>query len=297
MRWPLFPTGSHMRRTLLVVLLVFISSASAIVIRHYVDDSNYHVPACEFPALADMPSEAHGVLIAPTWIVTAAHTITGTVEEVTLNGIRRKVEGVVVHPGYRNLPESLIRQALESGDASKAMEFQTSNKDIALVKLVEPVTDVAPAILYQGKDELGKLVKLMGKGATGNGANGENPDSPHRTDLRRAFNKITSADGRWLGYVFDTNAAAHDLEGMGGSGDSGGPVLIEVNGQWQLAGLAAWKLVEGNAAAFRPGIYGQTSYNIRLSSYTEWIEAVMSSESRDKTAGKWGQTGLPRIPL
>ena len=280
-----------MRRTLLVVLLLVTSTASAIVIRHDVDDSNYHVPACEFPALADMPGEAHGVLIAPTWIVTAAHTITGSVKEVTLNGVRRKVERLIVHPGYKNLPESLIRQALESGDASKAMEFQTSNKDIALVELVEPVTDVAPAILYQGKDELGKLVKLMGKGATGNGANGENPQSPHRTDLRRAFNIITSADGRWLGYVFDTDASAHGLEGMGGSGDSGGPVLIEVNGQWQLAGLAAWKLVEGNTAAFRPGIYGQTSYNVRLSSYTEWIEAVMSSESKDRNNVTVGATG------
>lgn len=272
-----------MRRLLLIVLIAVTSTASAIVIRHDVDDSNYRVPAREFPALADMPGEAHGVLIAPTWIVTAAHTITGSVEEVTLNGVRREVERLIVHPGYKDLPESLIRQALESGDASEAMEFQTSNKDIALVKLVEPVTDVAPAILYRGKDELGNLVKLMGKGATGNGADGENTHSPHRTDLRRAFNKITTADGRWLGYVFDTGPSAHGLEGMGGSGDSGGPVLIEVNGQWQLAGLAAWKLVDGNPAAFRPGIYGQTSYNVRLSSYSEWIDAVMSPNGQDES--------------
>ena len=281
-----------MRCLLLVALLAVTSTASAIVIRHDVDDSNYCVAASEFPALADMPSEGHGVLIAPQWIITVAHTIPGdSVEEITLNGVRRKVERVFVHPGYKKLPESLIAQALESGDASKAMEFQASNKDIALVKLVQPVTDVAPAILYQGHDELGKLVKLMGKGATGNGADGEDPRSLHRTALRRAFNSITSADGPWLGYVFDTGPAALALEGMGGSGDSGGPVLIKVNGQWQLAGLAAWKLVQGNAAAFRPGVYGQTSYNVRLSSYAEWIETVMSSETQGKSNVPVGATG------
>lgn len=131
----------------------------------------------------------------------------------------------------------------------------------------------------------------MGKGATGNGADGEDPSSPHRTALRRAFNLITSANGPWLGYVFDTGPSALALEGMGGSGDSGGPVLIKVSGQWQLAGLAAWKLVQGNAAAFRPGVYGQTSYNVRLSSYAEWIEIVMSSETQDKSKVPVDATG------
>jgi len=271
-----------MRRLFLFLLLAVSSTSSAIVIRHDVDDSNYCVPASEFPALADMPGEAHGVLIAPQWIVTAAHTITGSVEEITLNGVRRKVERLIVHPGYKKLPDSLIAQAIESGNASKAMEFQASNKDIALVKLVEPVEDVAPAVLYQGKDELGKLVMLMGKGATGNGADGEDPHSPHRAGLRRAFNQITNADGPWLGYVFNRGPSALALEGMGGGGDSGGPVLIKINGQWQLAGLAAWKLVQGDAAAFRPGVYGQTSYNVRLSSYLEWMETVMSSEPKVK---------------
>ena len=269
-----------MRRLFLLLLLAVSSTSSAIVIRHDVDDSNYCVPASEFPALADMPGEAHGVLIAPQWIVTAAHTITGPVEEITLNGVRRKVERLIVHPGYKKLPDSLVAQAIESGDASKAMEFQASNKDIALVKLVEPVVDVAPAILYQKKDELGKLVMLMGKGATGNGTDGENPHSPHRAALRRAFNKITSADGPWLGYVFDTGPSALALEGMGGGGDSGGPLLVKIDDQWQLAGLAAWKFVEGNAAEFRPGVYDQTSYNVRLSSYVEWIETVISSEPK-----------------
>ena len=281
-----------MLRLLSLLLLAVSSTASAVVIRHDVDDSKYRVPESEFPALVDMPGEGHGVLIAPRWIVTVAHTVPGgSIQEIALNGMPRRVERVFIHPGYRKLPESLIAQALESGDASKAMKFQASSKDIALVKLVEPVTDVAPAILYQGNNELGKLVKLMGKGATGNGADGEDPHSSHRTTLRRAFNSITSADGSWLGYVFDTAPSALALEGMGGGGDSGGPLLIKVNDQWQLAGLAAWKLVQGNAATFRPGIYSQTSYNVRLSGYAEWMETVMGSESQGKGTVPVSSTG------
>lgn len=281
-----------MNRLFALLLLCISSTASAIVIRHDVDDSKYQVAASELSALVDMPGEGHGVLIAPQWIVTAAHTIPGgSVDEVTLNGVSRKVERLIVHPGYKkNPPEALIKQALESGDASRVMEFLAASDDIALVKLAAPVTDVTPAGLYHGNDELGKLVKLVGKGGTGNGIDGQGPHSPHRTVLRRAFNTITDADGRWLGYVFDAGTSAHVLEGITGDGDSGGPVLIEVNGQWRLAGLASWKSVQGNAAAFRGGLYGQTTYSVRLSSYVEWIETEMFSERQDKGNAPVGAT-------
>jgi len=265
-----------MRLLLLLLLLVVSSTASAVIIRHDVDDSRYRVSGSEFPALADLPDEGHGILIAPQWVVTVAHAVTDSTDQITINGVQREVDRVFIHPGYGRLPQSLVEEALASGDASKAMAFQAANHDIALMKLAEPVTDVEPATLYEGNDEPGKVAKLMGKGATGTGVEGQIPDGPHRTTLRRAFNSITSADSLWIGYVFDTGSAALDLEGMGGGGDSGGPVLIDVDGQWQLAGLTSWKLVEGNAAEFHTGLYGQTSYNVRLSAYTAWINATMN---------------------
>jgi hypothetical protein len=272
-----------MTRFLLLILLLAVSStASAIVIRHDVDDSKYRIPASEFPALVDMPGEGHGVLIAPRWVITAAHTIPGYSElkQVVINGVSRDVERVVMHSGHRTLPQELIDQAMASGEAVLIVVFLASSDDIALVKLTQPVTDVAPVAIYKDSDEPGQIVKIVGKGATSTGATGHDPRGPNRTELRRAFNKITSAHHRWFCYVFDEPPSALPLEGMLVNGDSGGPALIQVKEQWLLAGLASWKVVQGNVMTARPGLYGQIACNVRLSHYIEWIESVIHEQPR-----------------
>jgi hypothetical protein len=271
--------ASHMTRFLLLIFLAASSTAGAIVIRDGVDDSKYRVPASEFPALVDMPGEGHGVLIAPQWVITAAHTIPAHSElrQVVINGLSRDVERVVMHSGYQTLPQELIDQATASGEAMLIVVFLAASDDIALVRLAQPVTEVAPVAIYKERDGPGQVAKLVGKGATGTGATGHDPGGPNRTELRRAFNKITSAYDRWLCYVFDEPASAVPLEGVLGNGDSGGPVLIQVEDQWLLAGLGSWKIVQGHVMTARPGRYGQITCNVRLSHYFEWIESVMSS--------------------
>lgn len=155
-----------------------------------------------------------------------------------------------------------------------------SSDDIALIKLAQPVTDVDPVPIYQDSDEPGQIVKIVGKGATGTGATGHDPGGHNRTELRRAYNKITSAHDRWFCYVFDEPASALPLEGKTGSGDSGGPALIQVDDQWMLAGLAAWGFIHGDLRTARPGLYGQTTCNVRLSHYKQWIESVISDQSQ-----------------
>src|SRR6185436_3755120 len=83
-------------------------------------------------------------------------------------------------------------------------------------------------------------------------------------------------------YRFDSGVGALPLEGVSGDGDSGGPVLIEVDGTWRLAGLTSWKFLEGefDLASFRPGRYGQVSKNVRISHYAEWIDAVISADQQ-----------------
>lgn len=271
-----------MIRSLLFILLAASSTASAIVTRHDVDDSKYRVAATEFPALVELPGEGHGVLIAPQWVITAAHTISwqSHIKQVVIHGRAREVERVVIHSGYKTPPHELIQQAMASGEAMLVTVFLASSDDLALIKLRQAVTDVVPVALYKNSDEPGQVIKIVGRGATATGATGHDPKGPNRTQLRRAFNRITSAHDRWFCYVFDEPASALPLEGATGNGDSGGPALIQVNDQWLLAGLAAWKIVHGNVITARPGRYGQTGCNVRLSHYYEWIENVISERSQ-----------------
>jgi secreted trypsin-like serine protease len=268
-----------MTRLLLLALLVVSFSASAIVIRDHVDDSKYRVPASEFPALVDMPGEGHGVLIDPQWVITAAHTITwqSEIKQVTINGMPRDVERLVIHPGYKKPPQELLDQALATWDWTLFRVLLSSSDDIALLKLAQPVTDVSPVAINKSDSEFGQTIKVIGKGATGNGVTGYEFSGSHRTELRRAYNKVTSAHGRWLCYMFDKPPNALPLEGGSGSGDSGGPILIQVEKDWLLAGLTSWS--DPQSPIRTPGRYGQITCNVRLSHYKDWIESVISAQS------------------
>ncbi len=268
-----------MPRILLLALLASMSfGASAIVIRDDVDDSKYLAQGSDFPALADMPGEGHGVLISPRWIVTAAHAITwqAQVKQIVLNGVSRDVERIVIHPGYKKPPQGLLDQSLATWDWVLFRALLASSDDIALIQLAKPVADVAPATINKGDDEFGQVVKIIGKGATGNGAVGYEFSDSHRTELRRAYNKVTSAHGRWLCYIFDKSSDALPLEGGSGSGDSGGPVLIQTEKSWLLAGLASWS--DPQSTIRKPGRYGQVTCNVRLSHYKDWIDSQISAQ-------------------
>jgi chymotrypsin len=264
-------------RLLLLALFAVSFNAGAIVIRDDVDDSKYRVPASEFPALVDMPGEGHGVLIAPQWVITAAHAIAWQpeIKQVTINGIARNVERLVIHPGYKKPPQELLDQALATWDWTLFRVLLSYSDDIALLKLAQPVTDVSSVAINKSNDEFGQTIKIIGKGATGNGVTGYEFSHPHRTELRRAYNKVTSAHDRWLCYRFDKPSDALPLEGGSGSGDSGGPVLILAEKDWLLVGLTSW--VDPQSAVRTPGHYGQISCNVRLSHYKDWIESVVSA--------------------
>lgn len=265
-------------RILLFALLAAPFSAGAIVIRDDVDDAKYRVPASEFPALVDLPGEGHGVLIAPQWVVTAGHAVMWQtqIKQVTLNGIPRDVERLVVHPGYKKPSQPLLDQALATWDWTLFRVLLSSSDDIALLKLAQPVTDVTPVAISKDADEFGQVVKVLGAGATGNGVTGYAFSDSHRTTLRRAFNKVTSADGRWLCYSFDAPAQALPLEGGSGSGDSGGPVLLQAGNDWRVAGLTSWS--DPQSTNRTPGRYGQITCNVRLRHYQDWIQGVIAGQ-------------------
>ncbi|WP_329762839.1 S1 family peptidase [Stenotrophomonas geniculata] len=265
-----------MKRWIFLALATLPFATGAVVIRDDVDDARYRIDASVFPALADMPGEGHGVLIAPQWVLTAAHAapMEGMGATITIDGKGYGVERVFLHPGYRRMPEALGKEAMATGSASKIHAFLAASDDIALIRLAAPVSDVPPVALYRGADEVTQVATLIGKGATGNGAVGLAPGGPHRTALRRACNAITGGNTRYLWYRFDPPPQGLSLEGVLGNGDSGGPLLISKEGTWQLVGLGSW-ITAVPEHALEAGFYGQVVYNVRVSRYLNWIESII----------------------
>jgi len=271
-----------MRATVLLLLLAA-TSANAIVIRDDVPDQKYRLQASDFPALADLPMEGHGLLIAPQWVVTVAHAVSPALDCVELAGVQRTVRRVVIHPGYRQPPQAMVEAALASGDWAAFFEFMEGTDDIALIELAEPVQDIVPVALYSSP-ALGHAVRILGRGATGTAVEGHRLDAPRRTELRQGENRIDLDAGRWIAYTFDAPPNALPLEATMGSGDSGGPLLIEVGDAWQLAGLAAWKRAVVEGTEIRQGKYGESSIGVRLQHYAAWMVEAMGSGLGQKQA-------------
>jgi hypothetical protein len=231
--------------------------------------------------LVDLPGEGHGVLVARQWVVTAGHATQGyLLNEVWVRGKQRKVAQLILYPGFRgeytSLKEAAQNPTLKNWPSIESKLLAVH--DIALIKLAEPVDDVAPVMLYRGSQEQGKIAEILGKGATGNGTHGQSLHSPHRGKLRRAYNRISHAHEQWLDYQFTCNGAAPLLEGAFGDGDSGGPVLIKSGHQWQLAGLSDWKHWPTGRSQFIAGVCGQEFSNTRISYYAAWMDSVINAD-------------------
>ncbi len=265
-------------RRVAVLLLLASFGANAVVIRDDVPDLQYRMAASDFPPLADVPREGHGVLIAPQWVVTAAHAVSWQpiVDVVVVGGTPRAVRQIIIHPGYKSPPQEMIDSALKSGDWAAFFEFIASSDDVALIQLCEPIQDVTPARIYNGP-ALGKVARIMGRGATGTGSTGHPLQGPNRTDLRHGYNEISVSEGRWIGYTFDQPPNALPLEASFGSGDSGGPILVAMGNEWHVAGIAAWKRAVVIGTEIHPGRYGETSYGVRLANYADWIEETIAA--------------------
>ena len=285
-----------MKNLLFLFLLALSFTAAAVIIPDGARDSRYRVAGSALPALADLPTEGQGTLIAPRWVLTAGHAVRmmrqmPSMRFVTIAGKRRAVRRIVLYPDFLAGAAKLnaLFKQTKVDPAQWLARFASVHSrmhDIALIELAEPVKDVSPVPLYRGNGELGRVIEIYGKGATGTSRKGEAPNAPHRTTLRRAENPLTGAQGQWLDYKFDCGRDALPLEGVIGGGDSGGPVLIHDRGAWKLAAVS--KGLNGNKAdllafrhgTFRQGICGQHFTNSRVSFYAKWIDDTMKNRGQ-----------------
>jgi hypothetical protein len=219
-----------------------------------------------------------GTLVAPEWVLTAAHVVTnssgtplplGSIS-VTVNGESRAVSAVVTQPGWTG------------GNF-------TAGVDLALVRLSAPVASVAPAERINAALTTGQQLTIIGYGAFGFGSTGLTDPPGVLRGVTNAFDGLApSLYPAWspsLGLMdFDSplNASynrsgentATDLEGSLATGDSGGGSFALVDGIWRLTGVHSFTFTTAAGAA-APFGYGTGSADVLVANSAAWIDSVI----------------------
>jgi hypothetical protein len=217
-----------------------------VILRHDRPDAAALVDAADWPAVVTFfEGDGAGTLIAARWVLTAAHTAANIppAHRFPVAGRPVTVANVVEHPG--------------------------AGVDVALVELDTTVEWAAPVPLYDGADECGREVVLLGRGDFGNGRDGVLGQDQK---LRSVTNRIDDVNDRWLRFRFDAPPGGTELEGVGGEGDSGGPALIDHHGALKVAGVSSWQDHDGPL-----GTYGCVEHYARVSTQAEWIRSTATS--------------------
>ena len=176
-----------------------------------------------------------GILIAPDWVLTAAHLLTAASSGTfTLNGTAYSSTQLITDPSW-------------DGKAADGSDF-------GLVHLSSSLAAIPPPLFYTGASVLGQTATFVGYGFTGTGLTGWKT----LDGKKRGFQDVVDVNNSLFGATFDSPANnALPLEGCVAPGDSGGGVFVNDGSQYYLAGVISLvAATNGNANSSYANVSG-----------------------------------------
>ncbi|MCH8544659.1 MAG: serine protease [Alcanivorax sp.] len=233
-----------------------------------------------------------GTLIAPRWVLTAAHCVT-TNQEVQYNAQNLLVVVGSIHrdgSGGEQLPVSAIYVHPEYSRASL-------HNDIALLRLAQPA-DARPVNLagpethhYLTRAGRRDLFTAMGWGRT----QAHDPSSGASLLQEVSLDYVPGSQCRqiWRNLTDQQICAGSDLAKDTCNGDSGGPLIMYHEGQHWLMGVTSY----GSADCGTPGVPGVYT---AASSYAGWMErtayaSLVDLASASRTSEMAGRRQTRRV--
>lgn len=184
-----------------------------------------------------------GVVIAPHWVITAAHVLKDTREPRVLkdDGTEYRLRHVIIHDEFDDSKIGFHDLALGYTEEDFKLEFYTP--------------------LYTDLDELGKPITIAGYGLHGTFSTGAKDSDGKK---RGGHNKIDGSQRSVLVCSPSSGSSRMPLEFMIAPGDSGGGMFIGN----KLAGINSFLMAEDSQPN---GTYGDEAAFTRVSLYAEWV--------------------------